>query len=162
MANTSPISAERNTHTINLYIDSVTVTRERETVTVLAAWRTTGWAWYAWANIHGTQVHSKKNSQSGKTNQADSGTLTWSFPDSDRSAHTGSFSYNVGVQETSGGATPGASDTWTFQIPKAGPPVFLNLGGEIREAEGVYINEGGEIREADAAFVNVGGEIVEA
>ena len=162
MANTSPISAEIDTHTISLYIDSVTVTRVRETVTVRVAWRTTGWAWNAWANIRGTSVHSKKNSQQGKTNQADSGTLTWSFTDADRTAHTGSFTYNVGVQEHTGGPTPGDSDSWTFPIPRSGPEVFVNIGGAVLEAEAAYVNADGAVPEADAVYLNVGGEIVEA
>lgn len=56
----------------------------------------------------------------------------------------------------------GYGTTLTLDSPLQGPAIFLNVGGEIIEADTVYVNVGGEIIEADSVFMNVNGDIVES
>ena len=145
---------------ITLTVNTVTVTRNGNTLTVAVGWETSGSAWSGWASLNGTQVHSRSNSPNiGGIDQTNSGTASLTVTDETMTAHNNTLTLLAGLQPASGWATAEETDTLSYAVPAAALPISINVSGTIKNVQKVYVNVGGTVKEITAAYVNVGGTI---
>lgn len=154
------VTCSESGQSLTLTVNTVTVTRNGNTLTVAVGWETSGSAWSGWAALNGTQVHSRSNSPNiGAIDQANSGTATLTVTDSNMAAHNNTLTLLAGVQPASGWESAEATDTLSYAVPAAELPISVNVSGTIKAVQKVYANVGGTIKEITAAYVNVGGTI---